>query len=86
MITKRKGDILLYINYFTYKKNMSINKILPPTEEKKIKKNQKEELINNLINQERYEHSNLTEKEIEQIINTLTKIDLKKDWYSKGSE
>ncbi len=65
---------------------MSINKILPSTQPEKKINHQKEEMINILNNQEKYEHSKLTTKEIKQIIEKLQIMDLDKDWYSKWSE
>lgn len=62
---------------------MSINKILPSTQPEKKINHQKEEMINILNNQEKYEHSKLTTKEIKQIIEKLQIMDLDKDWYSK---
>jgi len=45
----------------------------------------KEDLIKN-IKQDNYNYSKLSKYEKTQIIQTLEKLDLEQDWFSKGSE
>lgn len=65
------------------------NKTLEPNSietDKEKRKETAQELIANMNIKKSYEHSNISEYEIKQIVEILDKMDLEKDWHSKWSE